>query len=188
MTNTSATGGYLTPDASVMPAEDADLEDIFQEMVVGLTGLPGAMVRPSWPDTIPKQPEPNVNWCGLAVSVSDAPQQPSFKHDPTALGGVGGDIMTLQEQITLLCSFYGPNSRKFATMVRDGVKLNQNNGMLQQGYSIGLQNTGQIVSLPELVNQQWVRRSDLTLIFNRSTTRLYPVNTLIDAPVAVQLG
>ncbi len=188
MSNTSATGGYLTPDASALPAEDTDLEDIFQQMVVGLTGLPGALVRPSWPDKVPKQPEPNVSWCALAITIEDPDNQPAITHDPAANNGNGGDVFQRHEKLTVLCTFYGPQGQKNAAMTRDGVFLNQNNSILQANYGIGLNSTGQIICVPELVNQQWVRRYDLQLKFSRSVVRTYPVYNLLSAPFQIQKG
>ncbi len=40
----SATGGYINPSGG--SAYDQELEDIFQTFIVGITSLPGAMVRP----------------------------------------------------------------------------------------------------------------------------------------------
>lgn len=188
MSNTSATGGYLTPDASALPAEDTDLEDIFQQMVVGLSGLPGALVRPSWPDKIPKQPEPHISWCAIAVTVEDPDDQPAITHDPTLNGGAGGDVLQRHELIAVLCTFYGPQGQKNASITRDGLFISQNNSYLQSNYGIGLNGVGQIICVPELVNQQWVRRYDLHLKFKRSVVRTYPVFNLLSAPFDIQPG
>ncbi|WP_217284496.1 phage neck terminator protein [Pseudomonas nitroreducens] len=80
MANTSASGGYLTPAGAPTPADEA-LEDILQPMVVGITGLPGKMVRPRWQPGNPKQPEPNVNWCAIGVMHTKQDANPAIEHD-----------------------------------------------------------------------------------------------------------
>ncbi|WP_445683245.1 phage neck terminator protein, partial [Salmonella enterica] len=43
---------------------------------------------------------------------------------------------------------------------------------------------GTIYNLPELINNQWVRRYDLTITLSRKNIRTYNVRTLQDAPVS----
>ncbi|MFT2520511.1 hypothetical protein ACMWQB_30330, partial [Escherichia coli] len=63
--NTSATGGYLVPAVASPPLDDDDLDNLLHDMIAGISGLPRAMVRPRWQPTVPKQPEPGVNWCAF---------------------------------------------------------------------------------------------------------------------------
>src|SRR5574340_383319 len=86
MANTSATGGYLSPDASALPLEGDALDALLQGMVVGITGLPGAMVRPRWQSVVPKQPEPTVDWCAIGITTSDRTDYPVEEHDGTGDG------------------------------------------------------------------------------------------------------
>lgn len=194
MANTSATGGYLPPAGSPAPLEDASLDAAFQKAVVGITGLPGSMVRPRWQSTMPKQPEASVNWCAIGVLIQSADNGPAINHDPS---GDGSDGYVRHEDIELLASFYGPNGAGFAALFRDGIAMPQNvEGLRVDG--ISFVECGQIRSAPEFFNQQWFRRFDMQARFRRKVTRTYPVlnvlsadinlkdDTWLDATIAVQ--
>lgn len=49
---------------------------------------------------------------------------------------------------------------------------------------LSLVEAGTIYNLPELINNQWVRRYDLTITLSRKNIRTYNVRTLKDAPVS----
>jgi ribosomal protein L13E len=42
---------------------------------------------------------------------------------------------------------------------------------------------GRILNLPELINNQWVRRYDISVDLRRKITRQYNIQSLVDAPV-----
>lgn len=177
---TSATGGYLVPAVASPPLEDDDLDNLLQSMVVGITGLPGAMVRPRWQKTVPKQPEPSVDWCALGVTTQLNDAGPAIRHDPT---GDGSDVYIRHQQIELLCTFYGPNAKRYAQQLADGLTIPQNNEAIgQQGMKFI--SAGPIRAVPELVNQQWVRRYDLPITLRRKITRTFPVLNLVSAEVS----
>jgi len=180
VSNDSSTGGYIKP-TSGQPLEDADLEDFFQTMLVGLTGLPGALVRPRWQPTPPKQPEPDVDWCAFGVTPSKPDAGPAIIHDGT---GTGRDIVQRHEELELMCSFYGPHGSAIAALARDGAAMPQNNGMLRAG-NMSVVRTGEIRAAPDLVNQQWVRRYDMTITVRRQIQRIYPTLNFESAEVRI---
>ena len=57
MTNTSATGGFLSPLSTPAPLEDQALADFFQQYVAGITGIAGNLVRPRWQAEPPNIPQ-----------------------------------------------------------------------------------------------------------------------------------
>lgn len=180
MPNDSSTGGYILPTGDY-PPYDAALDAIFQAMIVGITGLPGNMVRPRWQAVAPKQPEPTVDWCAIGVTVISPDAGPAIIHDGT---GDGHDLMQRHEEIEVLCSFYGHNAGRYMAMARDGIALPLNNGMLETG-GISFVGIGRHVIAPELVNQQWIRRWDLPMTFRRNAERTYPILNLESAEVSV---
>lgn len=182
MGNSSETGGYLPPDFAAGLPEDTSLEDVFQLVLVALTGLPGQLVRPAWQPVLPKQPEPDITWCAFGVTVAAGDANPAMLHLPADHQGAGADLLLRHELLTLFCSFYGPAAQKMASMLRDSLAVSQNNATLQAACSIGLRQTGQITAVPELVNQQWLRRYDLPVIFSRQISRRYPISTLLSSP------
>lgn len=179
MANDSSTGGYLPPADAPAPAEDADLDALFQSVVSNITGLPGSLVRPRWQPNPPKQPEPSVNWCAIGVIVTKPDAGPAITH---LKDGQGSDRLERHEGIDLLATFYGPHARSLASRLRDGISIPQNMEVLKAA-DIGLVEVGEIRSIPELVNQQWVRRQDMGLRFRRKVTRIYPIRNVLAADI-----
>jgi len=177
MGNTSATGGYLGPAVVSPPLEDSDLDAVFQGLVAGITGLDGSLVRPRWQPTSPKQPEPSINWCAIGVTVINPDAGAYIEHSPT---GDGSDNMQRHEDIDLACTFYGPLGATFAAMLRDGLSIPQNLDFLRlQG--MGYIECGLARAFPELFNQQWIKRFDITARFRRQVKRTYGVLNILSA-------
>lgn len=202
MANDSSTGGYLAPVDAQPPPEDAALDAIFQQLVAGVTGLPGSMVRPRWQPVIPRQPEPNINWCALGISDQTMDAGPAIIHqsqfeqpivtgdgssvvtdDNSTVGSVnvnGQDVMQRHEDIDVLCSFYGPSAKGYAHLLVDGMYVPQNNEQIK-ALGISFIGTGDIRTAPDFVNEQWIRRYDVTLQFRRMVSRTYAVLNLLSA-------
>jgi hypothetical protein len=166
-----------------VPIEDADLDAILQQVVTGVTGLPGSMVRPRWQPTPPKQPEPTVNWCAIGVIASTPDAFPYITHvsgagitDPSA------DTFWRHELLEVLASFYGPQAKAYAGYLRDGLNLPQNCEVLVAN-QIAFVGTDVMRAAPDLINQQWVRRFDLPLQLNRKVQRVYAMPNILSANV-----
>jgi len=175
MPNSSSTGGYLVPAGSPAPVEDDALDDLFQAVVVAITGLAAASVRPRWQAVAPKQPEPGTDWCSIGVMESNEDTFPYIGHTPD---GNGSDDFMAHEELGVLASFYGPNAKKYAGMLRDGLKIPQNTESLASGL-IRWVSCGPVHTTPELFNQQWIHRQDMTIQFRRKVVRSYPVENLL---------
>lgn len=180
MPNTSATGGYLAP-SNTAPAADAALDDQLQAMVVGVTGLPAAMVRPRFQMTPPPHPDPAADWCALGVTRETPDANAWIGHDPA---GQGSDKMQRHATLEVLCSFYGPAGQGNAGRLRDGLALPQNREALEAN-GLAFVGLGEILRAPDLLNQRWVMRHDLTLTLRRQIDRIYPVLNILSAPVAI---
>ncbi|MFM0044122.1 phage neck terminator protein [Paraburkholderia sediminicola] len=181
MANDSTQSGYLVPTAPSPPLEDAALDAVFQQMIVGLTNLPGNMVRPRWQATVPKQPDPSVNWCAIGVTNSETDANPVITHNP---GGNGSDTLLRNEVLTVLASFYGPNASANASQARDGLFVAQNNDMLTTNL-MGLVDVGRKMPAPELVNQQWIRRFDFEIRVRRQIVRTFNILNILSAQATV---
>ncbi len=177
MPNDSSTGGPLAPAGTV--PYDADLDAIFQALVAGITGLAGQYVRPFWQPVVPKQPDQTTNWCALAVTVIPVNDGPSITHDPT---GNGSDVYIRHEQIDVLAAFYGPAAQGNASILRDGLALPQNTESLNQ-YGTRWIECASMRSVPDLVNEKWIRRTDVNCTFRREVSRVYPVLTLVGSNI-----
>jgi hypothetical protein len=184
MANDSSTGGYLAP-AAPLPLDDASLDDALQALVVGITGLDGTLVRPRWQPVVPRQPDPGVTWCAIGVTSEKPDANAAIVHDGSAAGGQGVDTLYRHPVIEVLASFYGPSASAAAGALRDGLQIGQNReAMRAQG--LAFIDSGDVTAAPDLVNQQWVRRQDLSLRLRRLVTRVYPVLNLTSAPTQIE--
>ena len=177
----SSTGGYLGPSVASPPLEDDALDDVFHDAIVGITGLTAAMVRPRYQTVLPKQPDPGTDWASFMVGDETPDAGPSITHNPA---GQGTDVMVRHEELAVACTFYGPNSKRYAKLLRDGISIPQNVEGLQ-AFDIGFVETSAIQNVPELYNQQWIKRSDITLTFRRKVTRTFAVLSLTSAEIDI---
>lgn len=177
MSFTSATRGPLAPEPALGPADDRALDDILQRLVVDLTGLPGSLVRPRWQPTPPARPPAETDWCAIGVQSLTPDANAWMGHDPAA---EGNDVLRRHELIEVLASFYGPNCRGYAGLLRDGLQIAQNRDAIR-AQGIGCVEAGATRPVPDLVNQQWLPRCDILLTFRREIVRTYPVKNLLSA-------
>lgn len=180
MPNSSATGGFLLPDSLLSsPDEDGALDAAFQKAIAGITSLDGSMVRPRWQPVVPKQPEPNIDWCAFGVMQQVSQNGPYIRHDAD---GMGSDTLQRHEDISVLATFYGPNCKRYANALSDGLHIPQNYEALRLG-GVSFIDTGPVRPLPEFVNQQWIKRADIPLRFRRQVSRTYSVLNILAADV-----
>lgn len=221
--NTSATGGYLVAPLPIpigagqggagqggfggdtAPEYGDELDAIFQRFLVGLTGLPGNMVRPRWQTVVPIQPEPTVNWCGVGVINITKDAYPVILEVPTSANdigagqggaGIGGfgigsttndgyiGMYIRHEAIEVLASFYGPQAQSYAAIAEDGMYVGQNNDMLKP-FNMALTRGEPIRSVPDLVSQQWVKRYDLAFTVKRKVIRTQQILDILSAEIDI---
>lgn len=179
MTNSSTTGGYLLPVGEALPA-DASLEDVLQAHVVGITGLPGALVRPRWQPTVPKMPEPCETWAALGITSTAVDDSPVLHQ------GDGTARYIRHETIEVMVTMYGPQAEQKIKQLRDGLHIRQNNqSLLALGAKV-IWCDG-IRTIPEQYNMQWIRRYDMTYSLHRRVDLTYPIESFNSQP-AIKLG
>jgi hypothetical protein len=166
-------------DMPAAPAEDADLDAIFQQLIVGVAGMTASLVRPRWQPNPPKQPEPTVDWCAIGVIAETPDSGPAIKHNGD---GLGSDTSIRHSELEVLASFYGPNAQKNANILRDGLGISQNREVLEP-LDIAFVSCGATRPIPDLVNQQWIKRRDMLLTFRRKTTRIYQIRNINSADI-----
>jgi hypothetical protein len=176
MANTSATGGYLTP-TSTAPLDDDALLDFLHDVLQGVTGLPANMVRPAYQANPPKRPGIATNWIGFFTS-NHLPEAGNAYLKIAEDGESSQQIR--HETFDMRISAYGPASAGYAAMIRDGLEIAQNREIL---YLAGMAyvDASAIVSLGDLVDELWYRRSDITLTFRRELGRDYAILSLLGA-------
>ena len=68
----------------------------------------------------------------------------------------------------------------YATVLRDGLQIPQNSDQLVAAGMAVLGSEG-IQYLPELVNDRWYERTDITINMNRNLARTYDILSLLSA-------
>ena len=187
--NSSASGGYLVPAASPAPLEDQALLRFFQQMVVGITGLPGNMVRPYWQAEPPDVPNAGVAWAAFKITKRPNDEYPFVGRNPYGADD-GADHLQRHELLEILTSFYdtgvtgvsnsGGSADYYSALFRDGLAIAQNREPLFNiGY--GLVRMGEPVTVPVIFKLRWQNRVDLEWAVRREIDRSYPVETLVAA-------
>jgi hypothetical protein len=176
MATSSAAAGFLAPVSA--PTYDVALEDTFHPAIVGITGIPGNLVRPRWQPEPPQQPAFNVDWCAFGITVISADEHPYEVQ--------GMDVLSMErdELINTLISFYGPNSSSNCARFRDGLSLSQNRDTLRAA-GITVMEVGDATILPALLKETWVKRVDTRVIYRRRSIRTFPVLPLLSGELGL---
>lgn len=168
----SATAGYLPPTTSSV--EGDTLDDILQSVVVGITGVAGQFVRPRWQPQPPPQPAITQDWVALGVTRVEA--------DIYAHTGTTSTQQTVErdERIFVLHSFYGPGGAALCARFRAGLEVAQNRDVLRAN-NIALVEVQDANVVPALLQQQWVSKVDVTVVYRRRTSSTFGVLTITSA-------
>jgi hypothetical protein len=141
------------------------------------------MVRPRWQATPPTQPPAGTNWCAIGVAELETEGGlPYVGHNPA---GNGSDVLERHEYVPVKASFYGPAGQGFAALLRDCVQVMQNlQPLQQQGLTLAWADS-KVITAPDLVNNQWIKRYDFGLTLRREIDLTFPVENLQSAPGTV---
>lgn len=175
MATNSASAGYLAPTAS--PVYDDSLDDIIHDLIVGLTGIAGDLVRPRWQSEPPQQPPFTTDWVAFGLSNSTVDAFAFESHDPA---GEGPTSVERDELLEYIHSFYGPHAHGLAERFRDGFEIGQNRDVLRAA-GLGLVEVQRANKVPALLKEKWVPKVDVTVVYRRRTSRPYPVLTIQSA-------
>ena len=175
MTGSSTVAGYIRPSNISKPPNRLTLLQFIQTVLVGLSGIDGSLVRPKWQPKPPPQPDPETNWIAFGI----------IEDEPTFNGAIVTDnagVTTQQRQrkLTIQTSFYGPNALDFIELVQDGFQLGQNLAALKSA-NMGLTETTRAIHIPELVNEVWIDRYEMSVILQREVISTYPIVTITSA-------
>jgi hypothetical protein len=169
----SSLGGFLPPSGTP-PLSGAALYAFLQAWLVGVTGLPGTFVRPSYQPEPPDLPNVGTVWLSFNLGLRTADTFPYIVHNPA---GLGSDTLQRHEQMEMLCTFYDLG---IATALRDGAVIPQNCEYLStQGFK--LVSTGDFTPVPVLLKQRWQYRVDLPITLRRQIDRTFAIDNLASA-------
>lgn len=169
----SATGGYLLPATTPAPDQGQSLNRVIQPWIVGVSGLPGDMVRPAFQSEPPDIPDAGEVWASFRYTTRPSDTFPYVRHDPS-----GYDELQRHEYLETLISFYdlGTNglADQYAAIFRDGIAIEQNLELLGlQG--IKLSHSGEETAVPVLFKNRWMYRVDIPVTLRRQINRVYNV-------------
>ena len=169
----SSTGGYLAPNNTVL--EDQQLENFLHNVFVGITGLDNTLVRPAYQEESPTIPAINVDWMAFNLT-----NRNPLNASTIQMSEDGETASSYREElIDVVCSFYGPMCHYNALNLSQGLWVSQNRDVLKtQG--INLYSTNDAIFAPELINNRYYRRCDVTITLTRGVEIDYNILSLQD--------
>lgn len=167
--------GYVLPIRTDQPPRQLNLVQFLQTVLVGVTGLPGTLVRPKWQMNPPKQPDIGVDWVAFNID-QNIPDANGY----LGVTNTGAVISQRHEVLEVGCAIYGDKSMETAGLIRDGFQIPQNvNGL--RSANMGFVEVGPAHRVPDLVNERWVNRYQMSIFLRREIQRTYPILTLLSA-------
>jgi hypothetical protein len=166
------------PPTDNLVLDGQSLEDYVAQVVAGVSGLPGPMVRPRWQAEPPNLPDWGVDWAGVGI----------MKHRPIGIypwvghhpDGDGYSEMQRHEELDVLVSFYGINADAHAGNFHSGFGVWQNHASLRLvGMALVEVQDGTVN--PEFIKQKWHNRVDKPFVLRRIIIRNYPVLNLLSS-------
>lgn len=177
--SSSQTGGYLLPTFTQTPPAGLTLVQFLQTVIVGISGYPQTLVRPSWQVEPPLMPNFDVDWIAFGIN-SNTPDAFAY----TSLDQNGNYDLSRRKTLELAVIFYGPNSMDNISAFTDGFQLTQNVGSLNSA-NMGFQNCSRALHVPELINEIWFDRWDMTLTLDIQVERVYKITSFLAAAVTI---
>lgn len=165
---------YIRPTDVVL--HGTDLEDLFHDVIVGIMGLPGNLVRPRWQPEPPNPPGADIDWVAFGLSAL-APQWDAYTHFDTADQTY---YVEGSQHLECLLSFYGPDHGHHRGEFLDGLQLTENRQQLADN-KIAFMSFAPPVQIPALFKNQYRLRSDVKVYFNRWVKRPYPIGYFTSA-------
>lgn len=177
MANTSSSGGYLVETETAF-----NVERFFHDVIMNLTGIDKTLVRPRWQPNEPTMPASGTDWIGFGVSDLDVPESAYIEENSTGLSAT----MKRHERYAVLCSFYGINARSNLRKMRDGLQVGQNREVMFAN-SFGYVGCSAATHAPELINDVWHDRYDITFEFARELSKSYNIQSILYANVGSEI-
>jgi hypothetical protein len=189
MSNDSSTGGPLAFATSPAPLEGQALYRFLQQFFIGIcTAIPGNLFFPMWQLEPPDLPPVGTDWAAFGIRDRKSDTFAFFRHVPqdnTPMPPVPGyDEFQRHEELSILIAIYGPNADQNAATLRDGLQVRQNLDPLE-AQNMGLIETGDLLTTPELVKEQWLYRVDLPVKIRRQILRQIPILDLLGADITL---
>jgi hypothetical protein len=175
MANDSIASGYLSPSSTNGDLNDIALAKFLQQIVVGIVGLPGPMVRPRWQAEPPNIPDFGTSWAAVGPG---SRKRDSFS---ALVPSDDGSTVVRNRVMEILCSFYGPDAEANSELLAMGLEVPQNRQTMQlSGFNI-IGGAGDSVIAPVLLKERWQYRVDVPFTIRQQQQYEYAVLTLESA-------
>lgn len=166
---------YITPSSTTPLPGGLTLTQFIQTVIVGISGITGALVRPKWQVEPPKQPDIATDWISFGVDAS--------KNDVNAYVDVNTQDITVFQRHQILdieISFFGPAALDTYQKLNDGLQIPTNLQALTLA-NMGLIEMTDGRQMPDMLNGRFVGKILSNLFLRRQIQRVYPIPTLISA-------
>jgi hypothetical protein len=166
---------YQQPASTVPFPGGLTFTQFVQTVFVGVSGLDGTLVRPAWQQQPPKQPDIDIDWMSIGIA----------QETPDTYGFIGVDEddntqYQRQETVEVQCNIYGPNAIDTYGLIRDGFQIPANLAALGAAL-MGYTEMSPGLRVPDLINERWFDRIQMSVFFRREIMRVYPILTLVSA-------
>lgn len=177
--NNTATGGFLKPNPQppelVTTPAGLTFIQFIQQLLVGLSGFDGKLVRPQWQQQPPKQPDIDTNWLAFGLG-SATPDNNAY----VAIDKDDNPIVQRNELIPIIVSVYGPLAYDNIGLIRDGFQLTQNLTTLLKA-KVGFAYDTPAQHIPDFFNERWYDRWRCEFFVRRQIQRTYPLLSFLSA-------
>lgn len=180
MSGNSTAAGYLTPFDAPAPIEEDALDQFFHDVIAGITGVDGKLVRPRWQEVPLNMPPANSSWIAFGVTNQIEDFNGYVEH------AEGKDTLQRYETLDLMVSSYGPKAATNLGRLLDGLEIEQNRAVLTAN-GMGVLEATDKVNAPVLVKDRWRKRIDSTIKIRREIRREYDIRDIASALVTLDV-